>query len=392
MNRRRVLIVQPSLRPPGGGPAVAAWMIEALKDRYDIAVMSWQPVDVEAANRCYGTTLRPDEISVHTVPAALRRAVDAVPLRLSLLKSSLLLRWARRITDAYDILVSAENEADLGRRSIQYVHYPRQLQPRPQADIRWYHHPAALLDLYYAICDRLIGSSLERVADNVTLANSTWTAARVQRLHGNQVTVVHPPVGGDFPDVPWDERENGFLCIGRFAPEKELERVVEILSAVRRTVPDVHLHLVGARETRSYYRRVVRLARANRLWVHLEENLSRRELTTLIARHRYGIHGMAEEHFGIAPAEMVRAGCIVFVPDGGGQIDIVGPEPRLLWRSPEDAVAKIVRTLTDTGEQSTLRAYLASRRDLFSVEGFVEAIRQVVDDFERTDARCGGVA
>jgi hypothetical protein len=32
---KRVLLVQPSLQPPGGGKGVAAWIIEALKPDYE---------------------------------------------------------------------------------------------------------------------------------------------------------------------------------------------------------------------------------------------------------------------------------------------------------------------------------------------------------------------
>jgi len=37
--RPRLLFVQPSLQPPGGGNGVAAWMLQALKDDYDITVV-----------------------------------------------------------------------------------------------------------------------------------------------------------------------------------------------------------------------------------------------------------------------------------------------------------------------------------------------------------------
>ena len=52
-----------------------------------------------------------------------------------------------------------------------------------------------------------------------------------------------------------------------------------------------------------------------------------------MASHRYGIHGMREEHFGMAPAELARAGAIVWVPRGGGQMEIVGHEPALMFDS-----------------------------------------------------------
>ena len=88
---------------------------------------------------------------------------------------------------------------------------------------------------------------------------------------------------------------------------------------------------------------------------------------------------MREEHFGMAPAEMVRAGCIVWVPDAGGQVEIVA-DPRLIYGSVDDAVAKIVRTLRDPGEQAALRAHLAGRWPLFSTDCFMREVRAAVDE------------
>jgi hypothetical protein len=40
-------------------------------------------------------------------------------------------------------------------------------------------------------------------------------------------------------------------------------------------------------------------------------------LEYIVSRHRFGLHGMKGEHFGIAPAELICGGCITFVPDDG---------------------------------------------------------------------------
>lgn len=380
--RRRVLIVQPSLQPPGGGQSVCAWMIQALQDEHHVGLATWMPVDVDAVNRWYGTSIRASAITTHVTPAGIWRALDSGPGRLALLKAALLLRFSRRLGAEYDVLISAENEADLGRPAIQYIHYPRLLRPRPSWDLRWYHQSNTVLAAYYATCARIMGGSLDQAARNVTMANSTWTAQRMRELcPESRVTVVHPPVPGDFPDTDWAERENGFLCIGRFSQEKNLGQVIEILAAVRRVVPDIHLHLVGSRGTRADYRRLETAARPHAAWVRIDHDLSRADLVRLIATHRYGIHGMTEEHFGIAPAEMVRAGCVVFLPASGGQTDIVGQDERVLYRTPAEAVAKIVRVLTSPAEQETLRTYFAGRRDLFSVERFMRTIRNAVERF-----------
>lgn len=377
--RRRVLIVQPVLAPAGGTEAVAAWMIEALKDSHDVGLVTWMPPDFAALNRWYGTSITPSQVRVHAAGAGLRRLIDAAPARLALVRAAVAARMARRVVSAYDVAISADNEIDLGRPAVQYIHYPRFKRPRPAPERRWFHRPRALLWLYYRLSDLLMGVDTERIARNLTLANSEWTAGLARALYpGGTVTVLPPPVPSVEGGLPWDERENGFVCIGRFAAEKELDRVVSIVAAVRRVAPDIQLHLAGSSQTAAGSRTARRLAREHGAWVHVHENLSRMELVRLIGRQRYGIHGMREEPFGIAPAEMVRGGCIVFVPDSGGQVDIVGRDVRLLFGDVDEAVARIAAVITDSGEQARLRAHLAECAGRYSAERFMSAIREVV--------------
>jgi len=44
------------------------------------------------------------------------------------------------------------------------------------------------------------------------------------------------------------------------------------------------------------------------------------------ASSRYGIHGAEGEGFGIAIAEMVKAGCVTFAPAVGGPAEILDHE------------------------------------------------------------------
>ena len=156
-----------------------------------------------------------------------------------------------------------------------------------------------------------------------------------------------------------------------------------ILARVREQAPDVTLTIVGTwdRHARRYRDRLFDLARSLGPWIEFRQNVSRDEMRRLMATHRYGIHGMREEHFGMAPAELARAGCIVWVPAGGGQMEIVGREPALMYDSDDDAVAKIVRTLENPAEQQRLRTALAAT-ERFSTANFVRQVRELVDGFE----------
>jgi glycosyltransferase involved in cell wall biosynthesis len=190
-------------------------------------------------------------------------------------------------------------------------------------------------------------------------------------------------VPGHFSEVSWDKRENGFLCIGRISREKRLEEIIDILSEVRTYFQDIHLHIIGneVEYDKNYYQVVRMKVEQNSSWIYLEENLSHEELVNLVCQHRYGIHGMFYEHFGIAVAEMIRGGCIVFVHESGGQVEIIGNEKRLLYTTKEEAVEKIKRVLQKSAEQTKLRDYLYTRKKWFTPEKFMHKIQEIVRNF-----------
>jgi len=377
----KILLVQPSIDPPGGGNLVAAWMLQALREDYELSLCTWKAPDLAACNRHYGTILRAGDFEVHVAPRPVRWLGGLTPTPLALLKDACLMRRSVPLAARHEIVVTCNNEADFGRPGIQYVHYPKFDPVRPAVDLRWYHTSQRLLELYRRVCARIGRFSGARMKATLTLVNSAYIGARVRALHGIEPVVLHPPVPGEFPAVAWDERESSFVCIGRISPEKQIDAIVDILRRVRAAGDDVGLHVVGTPDDRRYAQLIRRLARDNASWLRLHTNIPRAELLRLVARQRYGIHAMPGEHFGIAVAEMVRAGCIVFVREGGGSVEIIGTEADLGWASPEDAVAKILAVLQDPARQSALRHHLAARAALFSSERFCEQLRALVRDF-----------
>jgi glycosyltransferase involved in cell wall biosynthesis len=102
-------------------------------------------------------------------------------------------------------------------------------------------------------------------------------------------------------------------------------------------------------------------------------------LAALAARQRYGMHAFKDEHFGMAVAEMLQAGCVPFVHNSGDPPEIVGRDSRLVYDSAEEAAQKIMHVLGNPGVQDDLRQRLALRKDLYSVEAFVRAIRAEIE-------------
>jgi glycosyltransferase involved in cell wall biosynthesis len=378
----RILIVQPSLDPPGGGNLVAAWMLQALRDEHELSLLVGKAPDLAACNRHYGTSLRPRDFELRCLPALGRWAARLAPTPMSMLKDARLMRRSFALAARHDLVMACNNEVDFGRRGIQYVHYAKTGMTRPPVDLRSCRPLEALVEVYYRVARRVADFSTARMKANLTLVNSEYIGAQVRAVHGIDPVVLHPPVAGRFSAVPWTERENAFVCIGRLSPEKHLDWIVDILRRVRAGGDDVGLHIVGVPDDRRHTRLVRRLAHEHADWIRLHLDIPRADLLRLVGRQRYGIHAMPDEHFGIAVAEMVRAGCIVFVPDGGGPAEIVGDQAELRWSTPDDAVAKIRAVVRDPLRQSALRVQLAARAALFSTERFCSELRALVRDFD----------
>ena len=381
---RRVLLVQPSLQPPGGSNGLAAWVLQALVPEHRVTVLCWQPVEVEAINRFFGTHLHRGDFDTLVVPRAWRLIPDLLPTPATLIKLSLLMRYTRRVSAGFEVIFGTYNETDFGRRGIQYINYPSYLRPRPAVDLRWYHQATAPLGAYYAIADRVADFSLARMQSNVTLVNSDWAGHQVRRSLGGTPRTVYPPVADPGRGRSWTDRAPHFLAVGRISPEKEYERIMRILARVRANAPDLRLTIVGTSDRHSarYFASLQSLARSLGDWIQFRDDVSRDEMRELMGSHRYGIHGMREEHFGMAPAEMARAGVIVWVPHGGGQMEIVGNEPALLYDSQDEAATKISTVLADPATQERLRGALAARAEMFSTDRFVREVREIVAAFE----------
>ena len=78
-------------------------------------------------------------------------------------------------------------------------------------------------------------------------------------------------------------------------------------------------------------------------------------------------------------AQALRAGCIPFVFDDGGQVEIAGDEPLLRYRSLDDAVARILRVMSDDHLRDALVRRLAARADCFSPAHFMDRVRAIVE-------------
>jgi glycosyltransferase involved in cell wall biosynthesis len=379
MTRPRVLVAHPILGISGGGNVVAAWALQALREEFQVTLGTLRGVDWQGLNRNFGTSLREGDCAVRIAPPAYQALWRSIPTKGALMEAAVTTRWARDLDarERFDVLLSTQNEMDFGRPGLQYVHFPWAYLPRPEIEMRWFHHIPGVLAAYRAACGWISHSTREGTRRNLFLANSKFVAGKIESYYGVSATILHPPVPGEFPEVPWERRRSAAVAVGRLHQAKRWEMAVDIVERVRSHGFDMELTLICHQDKADYGRRIHALA-ASRPWFRILSDLTRQQLAHEIAEHRYGIHAMENEHFGIAVAEMVRAGCVTFVHDSGGPVEIVGEKPELRFRDAAEGAAAMAAVLGDSALCERLRAGLAMQRGLYSTEQFCDSLRRVV--------------
>lgn len=354
----------------GGAESVCLWMLEALKHNYNLTLFTFSEIDLGILNSMYATQLDQSDVQIRSLfNQSLRKPTEflrANSPQIRMLFFHLLIRFVKKYCHDYDLVISAYNATDLGKQGIQYIHW------------------TGVIDEADRIYKKISSFSDESIKSNISLANSGFVAQRFKQMYGADAQVVYPPVVTEFPNIPWEEKENAFICSGRLTKPKQPHQVIEILRQVRAQGFDLKLYLTGGGGG-SYawgYQRFLRKKIAeNSSWVTLYQDLSFQDYVKVVARCRYGLH-FKQEPFGISIAEMLKAGAIPFVKNKGGQIEIVGSENEdLLFGNQEEAVKKVVSLLKNPDRLQELRGILDERKQLFSTSRFMSEIDREVSRF-----------
>ncbi len=386
-----ILFVQPNLDPPGGGNGVASWMLQHLSERGRVTVLSIFPPDFPKIDEFCGTSL--SSIPIITLPYGTSFITNLRRLGpgFALVETHLLMRKAKTIGHRFDLICSANNEQDFGRPSIEYIHFPWNIQPRPDAPPGWNENwfLRTALGLYPRLCCLISGFREQPEYQNLTLVNSAWTGGLLKSQYPNrQPVVLHPPPLHEPPGQEPGPRQARFLAVGRLSPEKELPKLVSIVEGLRNLGHEVGLTLAGSRNHLEVLKQL-RAVQQEKPWLEVVEGPSREHLQTLLLTHAYGIHGMAQEHYGMAIAELVQAGCLTMVCDDGGQTEIV-TDPRLQYSDRAQAIEKWDIILRNPVLEKELRQEQLAQRPHLTKERFLREFATLVDRFLERSTQLSG--
>jgi len=380
-----VAIVHPGMGR-GGSEAVVMWGAQALKHDFHVSMVTTTPFDLDAMNEFYGTSLRSGEVTFRRLSVPL---VGGIP-GAAALRGALFQRAMRAVVGEYDLLISAYNPCDFGTPAIQCIadfswddELRRRFHPTGDGLAGVFHRDSLLRRAYLGLARILSAPSGRDVfaGDDLIIANSNWTAGILRERYGvANAPVVYPPVTEPSVCRVPGSRNLDFACLGRISEEKRITTMTDILARVRAQGYPVRLRIVGALNDSAYSRRIRALAQQNRDWIIVEGPLWGDAKWKLLSKCGYGIHGCSDEAFGIAVAEMIKAGCITFAPPEGGQAEILDHDS-LLCRSDDDAVNKICAVLSRPALQASLSEYLGRQAEKFSAKNFMRDLRAMVEEF-----------
>ncbi len=367
----------------GGVEHCAAILAEALQHSHKVDIVNHCPaLDVEALARFAGSKLERVRVR-HVPPSRDARSFSLRPWRRY--------RWAKQwhasLSADYDLFINLAHGLPPfchAKHGILFVMFPffRPLHIDP--DVRG----------YVRAYDRWEWRRRVESYD-LTLANSRFTQTWTRRWWNLDSHVLYPPA-----DVGCrrETKEDIILSVGRFSTRWHQKKQRETVTAFRELQPELptwEYRCVGALSDlpadHDFLAAVQSLAAGYR--VRVVPNILSTDLETTYARakifwHATGwgeddeVHPDRLEHFGIATAEAMGAGCVPVVIDKGGQREIVEHGiSGFRWRTSEELkeytrlLARDARVQAQMSEAARDRAsYFSRARFLTQFHSFMQPL------------------
>ena len=379
----RAILVHHSLDVRGGAELVATATMEALREMgFKIDLVTIKKPQVASLKRTFNTNLEvenvrsllPSNVNYRTsIYSQLIMQLLTMPLVLGS-KASLVIN-----TQADFPLPYFKRKTPL----ISYVHFPYipDLYSTKDYPLRYQRSP--LWKLYFApynVISSCIAPLLRlTLKKSFVITNSEFSRENIMRLVPEvSPIVVRPAVDTKAfaSALTSNYRENKVLVVGRIAPEKQLERAIEVC---RLLDVDVKITIVGSFDhsprTFNYLKKLRKIIEKyemnNRIKILV--NIDRDDLIKQIMTAKVYLHTKYDEHFGISIIEAISAGLIPVVPAHGGPVEFI--PKRYHYRTLIEA-AELIKKYIDV--QQSERLAVSKIANKFSKERFKLKIKRII--------------
>ena len=298
----------------------------------------------------------------------------------------------KKFAKNYDYFIDSNNTSFLMPSIIpilSYVHFPR--KARLKSDYISIHDPEktkktwhSTLGIFLKLCGLLYNFDNKIHKKNLIVTNSNFSKRHFLNVYPNykgRISVIYPPVRSKImKQMPWPDRENALVSVGRFTPDKRQFEQIKIAEQI----PGMKFYIIGfALDNNPYYQKCLEYIKKKAIKnVFIFTNLTDAEKRDIQSRVKYFLHTTINEPFGISTVEAIMSGCIPIVHDSGGQKEIVIFDT-LRYRELNEVVSFLNRThINEATLEKNNRELKIHCSKLFSVESFRQAFTKELRRFE----------
>jgi glycosyltransferase involved in cell wall biosynthesis len=357
----------------GGAEVATMWLIEALKNDFEVSLITRGGFDLDELNQVSSTQLKSGEFKMIQLP--FHHLLSQT--KGGLIWQGVYYRMCRIYARQFDLCITASRTINWGKPAVHIL-----------SDVEWNEElmekygdrepsKKGLIHRLYSFASQLAeGKSRHNIASDFFIANSQWTAKVSRPYMKQESTVVYPPVPQSHEQHPITSRQNSFLYLGRISSEKRIDIAIRILEKVRVDYPELQFHIAGAFESSPYCQQISEICQQKE-WIHIHGALYGQKKEEILQQYRYYINARASEPFGISTAEMIQAGMIPFAFKDGGQQEII-IDDRLVFQTEEEAVVKIKWVLANANQMQPIIENLQSNVEKFSANHFIENMNHCI--------------
>ena len=353
--KKKILIVHPIFMW-GGSEQVLLSMIKSLHKSYDLHILTGKSLkkNNKKIYRRYNV-----DLSEYYFNEIINGGFFS---RFPYLLKQIQQRKVYEIDSNFDLVVSSSGTLKSSQKTVEYIHYPNK-----ESGTR---RKRRFKTIKKVIQKLILSNAPKRISQSIIITNSRWTRDNIKdQQRGNKMIVIYPPVTTLTTEVE-NKNEYNLVALSRITPEKYIESTIYSFNVLNAKHPKLTLNIIGSTNNcdRHYIKHIKELCKYNQnITLLFDVSESRKE--SLLSEATYGLHSMPKEHFGIAIVEMMRFGTIPFVPNNGGQVEIVNNE-QLVYSSRNDLQQKFDKIFMNKIIRNEVSTQCRERSHIYSEERF----------------------
>ena len=275
-----------------------------------------------------------------------------------------------------DLTINTHSDTLFFPTDLAYIH-----GVMPQLDINQIKTQFSTFKIPYMIPYQLITSHLKDYP-SVFVANSLYTKQRLLDFRGVTAKhVIYPPIHTElYRDLATHVREQDIVVtVGRFAKEKNLVAVLDIAERTKSNILFIIIGQANNKIENHYYTNLIfqvmkrKLSSKVLVFKNIPQNLKRK----MLSRAKVYLQPSTVEHFGIALAEAISAGCLPVAVNKGGSLEIIEniTEPYRTFEEAAEMVEYGCKNWSPVVAQE-----LSSRMERFNLKRFENEMLNLVEE------------